>query len=297
MVPEDPQLLAQIRHLERQLLEKEQDVTFFQNELLKVNKRLEQLVMRAQSELKVATKIHQVLVPTEFPNIPGFEFSTKFLASPKSGGDYFDIFDYPGKMRFGGVVSSSSGYTLSALMMSVLLKYTGMRLLQDCRTSVEALERMKKEILEVIDEQGSVSLVYYMIDRKNYNLSLVSVGHAAVYYFSYSDGELRELPPTAGPLVAGQNQGFTSHEIALNPRDRLIVCSPGFFELTNFQDEKIEKDFLFQKIKAAVKSPVHQLKNEILFQAEKFSSGIEAPRDRTVVVMEVKDRVIKLAKG
>ena len=41
----------------------------------------------------------------------------------------------------------------------------------------------------------------------------------------------------------------------------------------------------------------NELRNEILYQVEKFASGRDLPHDLTVVVTEVKDRVIKLAKG
>jgi hypothetical protein len=41
---------------------------------------------------------------------------------------------------------------------------------------------------------------------------------------------------------------------------------------------------------------VHDLRNEILYQVERFAQGKDIPQDATVVVCEVKDRVIKLAK-
>ena len=44
------------------------------------------------------------------------------------------------------------------------------------------------------------------------------------------------------------------------------------------------------------KNGVHDLRNELLFQAGRKSKVEEPLRDQTVVVIEVKDRVIKLAK-
>jgi sigma-B regulation protein RsbU (phosphoserine phosphatase) len=44
------------------------------------------------------------------------------------------------------------------------------------------------------------------------------------------------------------------------------------------------------------KNGVHDLRNELLFQAQ-IKSNLEEPlRDQTVLVIDVKDRVIKLAK-
>jgi sigma-B regulation protein RsbU (phosphoserine phosphatase) len=51
-----------------------------------------------------------------------------------------------------------------------------------------------------------------------------------------------------------------------------------------------------QAIIRAPRSGVHEVRNEILFQAEQHSGKSEPVRDQTVIVTEIKDRVIKLAK-
>jgi sigma-B regulation protein RsbU (phosphoserine phosphatase) len=55
-------------------------------------------------------------------------------------------------------------------------------------------------------------------------------------------------------------------------------------------------DKVTQIISDTAKAGVHDLRNELLFQAQRVS-GLEEPlRDQTVVVIEAKDQVIKLAK-
>ena len=116
---------TKIAQLEREVKDREADLARFRDELIKANRRLEQMIEAFNHELKIAHAIQRTIVPTEFPNIPGFEFSTKFMPSSKSGGDYFDFFEHQDKFRFGVVLSSSSAYGMSALLLSVLLKMTG----------------------------------------------------------------------------------------------------------------------------------------------------------------------------
>src|SRR6476469_8091482 len=115
-------LQSRVRELELELGDREKDLAVFRDELAKANSQLERFIKQINSELKMASTIQKALVPTEFPNIPGFEFSTKFVPSPVSGGDYFDIFEHEDRFRFGIVLASSSGYSMSALFLSVLLR-------------------------------------------------------------------------------------------------------------------------------------------------------------------------------
>ena len=87
-------LKARIRELEGELVDRERDLSVFREELGKANIQLERFITQINSELKLASTIQKALVPTEFPNIPGFEFSTKFVPSAVSGVDYFDIFGH-----------------------------------------------------------------------------------------------------------------------------------------------------------------------------------------------------------
>ena len=96
-----PALQSRISELEAELADRERDLTVFREELARANSQLERFIKQISQELKMASLIQKALVPTEFPNIPGFEFSTKFVPSVISGGDYFDIFEHEDKFRFG----------------------------------------------------------------------------------------------------------------------------------------------------------------------------------------------------
>src|SRR5580692_5510524 len=102
------QLRERVAELEEEVQERQVDLKRFREELGKANSRLETLIERLHQEVKLAHVIQKILVPTEFPHIAGFEFSTKFFPSHVSGGDYFDIFEHQDRARFGIIVSSSS---------------------------------------------------------------------------------------------------------------------------------------------------------------------------------------------
>lgn len=289
-------LKARVRELEIELADRERDLSVFREELGKANQQLEKFIKQIGNELKTASVIQKALVPTEFPNIPGFEFSTKFVPSPVSGGDYFDIFEHEDRFRFGIVLASSSGYSMSALFLSVLLRMTGQLEARKGAPANQILELMGKELIPSIQANETASVFYGVIDRRGFDITFAGVGGVIGLLYSYTTGKVQRLEwktPSFSKDFRGPIEATT---ISLNPRDRLILCTEGIVRAANLNGEQFGEERLYKAVLAAPRLGVHDLRNEILFQVERFSQGRELPQDATVVVTEVKDRVIKLAK-
>lgn len=298
MSDQDPkQLEHRIRELEAELAERNRDLAVFREELARANTQLEKFIQQISQELRMAALIQKTLVPTEFPNIPGFEFSTKFVPSPVSGGDYFDIFEHEDKFRFGIVVASSSGYSMSALFLSVLLKMTGQLEARKGIAPDRILEMMAKELVPHINTKDQANVFYAVVDRRNFDLTFSSAGKIVALLFSFGANKLQRLEAGGEPFHQNFKSGLKTGTLSLNPRDRLILCSEGVLQAVNPKGEQFGEERLYKAILGAPRSGVHDLRNEIFYQLERFTQGQEIPHDVTVVVLEVKDRVIKLAKS
>ncbi len=296
MTDDVTELKRRISDLEQEVSDREKDIEMFRNELQSANRRLERLIGEVNQELKTAHSLQRLLVPTELPNIPGFEFSSKFVPALLNGGDYFDIFEHDDRARFGIVVATSSGHLMSALLLSVLLKLTGQ---MEARRGAEPNTMVKAILAELksqLNDGDSADLFYGRFDRRNFELSYTLVGDVVGLRHDYSSGELKLLKSMDMPLQKASPTEFKTEVVGLNPRDKLIFCTKGLYEISNLKGEEYGRDRLFRSVHEAANRSVHELRNHILYQAQKFLSGQEPPRDMTVVVSEVKDRVIKLAK-
>jgi sigma-B regulation protein RsbU (phosphoserine phosphatase) len=298
MEPRIAVLEKKISDLEKDLALKEQDLLRYKTELTKANKSLEKLITQVTQELRVASQIQRVLVPTEFPNIHGVEFSTKFIPGSVKGGDYFDIFEHDDRLKFGVLVSCSSGYTMSALFLSVLLKMAGQ---MEARRGAEPNVVLKKMLLELLPnmQQGKdrSSLFYGVIDRRTFEMKYCQIGNNVVLAVDGETGKMTALTSDAPPIVKGYKHDLVCQSIILNPCDRLIIVSEGVVKAGNPGGEAFGLDRLSQAVMRAPKSGVHEMRNELLYQLEKFSESTEFPEDVTVVVTEVKERILKLARS
>lgn len=290
-------LEKKILNLEEELVLKERDLLRYKTELTKANKTLEKLIGQVSQELKIAHLIQRALVPTEYPNMNGVEFSTKFIAGYKRGGNYFDIFEHEDKLKFGILLSSSSGYAMSALFLTVLLKLSSQIEARKGKAPHHVVEAMVKEITPQMLENDQSSIFYGVIDRRSFEMEYCHIGQNSVIAIDGETGKLTSIIAQAPPLTKNFKPELNLQTMTLNSKDRLVLCSDGLLKVQNSQTESFGLERLTQSILKAPKNGVHELRNEILYQIEKFTENSEAPEDITLIVAEVKDRVLKLARN
>lgn len=289
-------LRKRIQELEQEVAEREQDLSRFRQELLLANSKLEVLIHQLSQELKMAHLVQKKLVPTEFPHIPGFEFSTKFIPSAVSGGDYFDIFEHQDKFRFGVVAASSSGHAMSALFLSVLLRLTSQMEARKGAEPHKVLQSMAEELVPSIEDAASADVFYGLIDRRSYELTYCRMGEVHVLLHSKDTGKIQLIEQCSSPFVKNFNQKLKSKSLLLNSKDRLVICTKGLTVAVSPQGEQFGLERLSKAVLEGPVEGVHELRNHILYELHKFCGGHEPQRDQTILVLEVKDRVIKLAQ-
>lgn len=289
-------LLKKIQQLEKEVSQKDQDLVRYRNELVMTNQRIEKMIAQVSEDLRYAGLIQKALSPTALPNISGMDFSSKFVPGSRFGGDYFDVFEHEDKLKFGIILSSASGYAMSALFLSVVIKMSSQI---EARRGLEpnrVLKLMAQEIVPSVQTEKDRSNIFYgVVDRRSFELTYASVGSAPGFHFDAEKGKWEPLASGAPPLSKEFAAEIEMHRLSLNPRDRLVICSDGVVNATAPSGEVFGVERLRRALFSAPKSGVHELRNEILFQIEQFGGAPEFQRDLSIVVVEVRDRVIKLA--
>lgn len=298
------ELVGRIQELETEVAAREKDLAVFRSQLAQANMTLEGLISKVAEEVKTAALIQKVLVPTEFPNIPGFEFSTKFVPSPISGGDYFDIFEHEDRLKFGVILASSNGYGMSALLLSVLLRVTGQNEAKRGLSPEKLLQDIAAELEPSFGSgpkgQDRANVFYATIDRRNLQMNYSAAGLLFGAVLRSGDRAIERLKSADGAIEKGRHlvEG-TLHAVSLEARDRVILVSGGTIAAKNQKGETFGEDRLIRAITAHAANSgaasIHDARNEILYSVEKHANGQDLPQDVTVVVFEVKDRVIRLA--
>ncbi len=285
---ENTQLKKRVSSLEAELNQKNSEIMTYRQELLKFSHRLDVLMSQISSDMSILNHVQKTLVPTEVPKIPGFEISRKFVYGSQFGGDYFDIFEHADKMKFGMLVASSSGYAMSALFLSLILKVSHVLEAKKGNSPDKILQQIADEIKKLATPIDQTSAFYAVVDRRDFSLQFCSAGSINGYYQA-PQKPIQVLKSTNSALSQQFSEKLSLASIELEPKSRICVVTDGLAEVLGVD--------LIAKIMADnAKNGVHELRNELLFQAQRKSNLEEPLRDQTVVITEVKDRVIKLAK-
>ena len=277
-----------VQDLETQVKTKSLEVMTYRQELQKFSQKLDSLMSQIAGDTQLLAQVQKVLVPTEMPRIPGFEFSRKFVFGSQSGGDYFDIFEHEDKFRFGVLVASSSGYAMSALFLSLILKVSHILEAKKGNAPEKVLQQMADELKVLAGPKDYTNAFYAVIDRRDYSFKFCSAGQIEAFYMSH-DRVVRHMKSEFSPFGQQFSAQLTSAQIELEPKSRVCIVTEGLLDI-------IGPDRVVKAMTNGVKAGVHELRNELLFQAQQVSKLQEPLRDQTVVVIETKDQVIKLAK-
>jgi sigma-B regulation protein RsbU (phosphoserine phosphatase) len=284
---------SDIAKLKKLLELREADITRYKTEVSSANQGIQDLIEKLTKEIKTLHQIQKVLVPTELPHIPGFEFSSKFIPSMLQGGDYFDIFETSDRMHFGLLIASANGPSLTALLISVLLKHL---MPSEKKKPNHPQAFLKKLQAELPPESDSAHLFYGLVDRRKHELHFLRYGKIKALYQDYRSQKVELLNGDDDHFKKNTGLPAKPESLLLNPRDRLVFCSPGITQAVNLAGESFGLERVVKAIKEVQSGDVHEVRNHILFSVEQFGEGQEIPRDQTVLVVEVKDRVIRLAR-
>lgn len=288
MSDETTQLKKQVATLQAELAKKDSEVMTYRQELMKFSQKLDVLMSQIAGDMKLLNQVQKVLAPTEIPTIPGFEISRKFVFGAKQGGDYFDIFEHEDKMKFGMLIASSSGYAMSALFMSLILKISHVLEAKKGNSPDKILQQIAEDLKKLAAPQDTTSAFYAVVDRRDFSLQFCSAGNIVGYYLA-PQKPLQLLKSTNSAFSQQFSEKLSLATLELEAKSKICIVTEGLTEVLGV-------DAIAKIMTDNAKNSVHDLRNELLFQAQRKSGSEEPMRDQTVVVVEVKDRMIKLAK-
>jgi phosphoserine phosphatase RsbU/P len=136
--------------------------------------------MAATADLTLQT--HRALYPRFSPDVPGVEVLSKYLPASGTGGDYFDLFEFSDKRRFGFLLADSKTHKTAASLLSTLLSVR----LDDLRTrfpkSISFVDHLNDGMaLPGTTSSSGLKLLYGVFDRGTLGLDVTAAGEIGAF--------------------------------------------------------------------------------------------------------------------
>ena len=282
----------QVSELKKKIKIQEGLITKYKKVLEQANQNLQKITKEFEDSLSLVSNIHRQLIPTQVSKIPQFTFSYKLLPTKKGvSGDFFDIIQLTDPFKFGILLSSCNSYAITSLFLSAVLKSS--KKLRDVQSPKDFMVYLADHLHKSFPKQESVHLFFGIVDRRTFQLNYCIAGD--IFAAVKTQNSINRLKFSSRILHKDFKTTLKNKKIDLNPKDSLILCSPGVSNAKNETQKPFGSD---QILKSIPKNPkgVLEIRQNILFRSSQFGKKESSVQDQTVLVIKVKDRVLRLAK-
>jgi len=245
--------------------------------------------VRMLDSLSLAMEVQQSLLPSEAPDIPGFDIAGRSVYCDETGGDYFDFFDFRGanEAMLGLAVGDVSGHGIA----SALLMTTARALLHANASKPGSLT----ELMAVINNQLArdtaqgrfMTLAFMKLDIEKRSFRYVSAGHDPSILYKPDENRFEELRNDDIPLGIAENWEYReyAHE-ALNPGEVLVIATDGVWDTRSEAGELFGKDRLREVIRNNADHSAEFIIDAVIATLDEFRQSEPRRDDVTLVVIK-----------
>jgi phosphoserine phosphatase RsbU/P len=177
---------------------------------------------RLERELQMARQIQISLLPTEIPQIPGWEFAAAWLPARQVSGDYYDIF-FALEDQLSLVIADVSDKGMPAALFMGLTRTILRASMNHAASPMEGIERANRLICADSANSMFVTLFYAQVDPKKDEVTYVNAGHNPPLVVHNSttpaDGPVRWLSKTGMALGVMPEAPFNQEVVHMDPGD------------------------------------------------------------------------------
>ncbi|MCB0403285.1 MAG: SpoIIE family protein phosphatase [Bdellovibrionales bacterium] len=281
--------IAQQKHS----IEIEKGYEKLREEYEEISAKATQLITQFEKDVALASNIQRSLLPQKTPKIPGVRIVTKYKPASGFGGDYYDIFEFGDKKRYGFLIADSKTHGMAAALLTVLIKIRLEEMKDLFPDSKSFVQHLNTEIQQVHKkEMNSLSVFYGILDRTSLTFQYTSAGSLTPLLWRL--GEATPLSTSPNPALGEANDfSFKESFITLKPADLLLLHSDGLEAVLGSQSTKTT---LSSILSGADPIPDPQeVQNEILGRVDKFVETSPLKDDVTLIQMLVEGNTLYVA--
>jgi sigma-B regulation protein RsbU (phosphoserine phosphatase) len=200
---------------------------------------------KAEYELSIAREVQRQLLPSETPQIPGWECAAFYQGAKAVSGDYFDFIRLS-ETLWGFIVADVSGKGIpGSMVMAVTRTIIRLIAVKHQNHVADALKETNRLIAKQIKRGMFVTSCYAVLDVRTGILTYASAGHNPMVIFRSGKGY--ELAQGKG-IALGFNEGpvfdrtIEQHQVQLNPGDGMVLYTDGFPEAMNEGNEEFGEE-------------------------------------------------------
>lgn len=247
-------------------------------------------VYRVEQELALAGQIQASFLPSQLPEIPGWQLSATLEPARETAGDFYDVIPLPNG-RFGIVVADVADKGMGAALYMALSR----TLLRTYAITYHsrpdfAMKVTNRRILMDTDVTMFVTTFYGVLDPSRDTLTYCNAGHNPPFLLRGSEGHRpQQLTRTGMALGAMPGMDWEQQTVEFASGDALVLYTDGITEAQDPQGELFGQKRLTRLMEEQAGRSAEEIKDTILKAVHTFTGSAPRSDDITLLIL-VRDR-------
>jgi len=239
---------------------------------------------KLQKELEIARGIQKALLPTEFPQVPGYDFSAINIPSQTIGGDLYYFIELPNDelgISIGDI--SGKGIPGAVLMANVCATFCG--LVRQSRRSNIVIKKLNDALYHHTQANQFTTFFYGILNPRLHTFRYTNAGHNPPILYRQND-TYKELKTGGTILGFLPNIMYRRSNISLQPGDVLFLYTDGISESLDRRSKEFGVEGIMTCLKKNKRLPAKKILESMLATVLKYTKKVSQEDDLTAVVIK-----------
>jgi serine phosphatase RsbU (regulator of sigma subunit) len=246
----------------------------------------QRVLKQMEHDLTIARSIQQSLLPKVRPRIQGYEIAGWNRSADATGGDYFDWT----QLEDGSLVvtlADVTGHGIGPALLASVCRAYARASFNSSDSLANVMQRINKSFGDDLSPGRFATFVAAVCRAGEDKLELLSAGHAPLFVYSHSKGQLQIFPAHDVPLgILPQLTSASSQVVAMQTGDLILLITDGFLEWENPAGEQFGTGRLEKVICANCHLAPEEMIAELYARVLDFADGTAQQDDLTAVVIK-----------
>jgi serine phosphatase RsbU (regulator of sigma subunit)/anti-sigma regulatory factor (Ser/Thr protein kinase) len=282
----EAQLRKEISDLKRSVLEGESA----RSTVAELSRELHHRTRRLEQELVVARQFQRLFMPVSLPTFPQAKLAVKYSASPRVGGDLYDVFDM-GNSCVGIFIGDASGDGLPATLITAVAKMALDAFRQNEYSPRVIMDRVNGQVLRNTLDQQFLTAFLGVLDLETLRMKYVNASHPCPVVYGADRFELLDTEGLCCGMFDDPN--YEEKMVQLRPGDRVLLYTRGLVEMCNDAGKAFEHHALYEQLRRAPDLDVGEMVERLADCFLRHLAGAEQMEDLTLIGLQLIPREVK----
>jgi sigma-B regulation protein RsbU (phosphoserine phosphatase) len=239
---------------------------------------------RIEAQLEIARQVQLELLPSNDPEIDGFDISAYVFPTEEVSGDYYDwvkVFDD----QVAIIVADAVGKGIPAALLMAFLRASLRSSVQVGYAPNIAFSKVSELLRESIEDNQFITAVYGILDTTNRTFVFSNAGHNPPLLIK-PDGDYRFVEYGDTPLGMFEGTHFHQHFIRFEDRQVMVIYTDGITEAANPNGEEYGQERFAKRVLDGIHLPAKRLIDHVRKGVADFTERKFLDDDGTLFIVK-----------